>query len=89
MLIGGRASNGNTFNYLIQKSVDVPKQSQVIRVDYKPTEKDTFFVNAQWWTADNEGFDTSGLARRRQQSGGGSVHTTCTRITAYPSTGCA
>jgi hypothetical protein len=58
--LGGRASNGNSFNYLIQKSVDVPKRSQVIRVDYKPTEKDTFFVNAQWWTADNEGFDTSG-----------------------------
>ena len=58
--LGGRASNGNAFNYVIQKSVDVPKRSQVIRVDFKPTEKDTFFVNAQWWTADNEGFDTSG-----------------------------
>ena len=58
--VGGRSLNGNTYNYVVQKSVDVPKQSQVIRVDYKPTEKDTFFVNAQWWTADNEGFDTSG-----------------------------
>jgi Carboxypeptidase regulatory-like domain len=58
--VGGRSSSGNSFNYVVQKSVDVPKQSQVIRVDYKPTEKDTFFVNAQWWTADNEGFDTSG-----------------------------
>ncbi|MGH9850243.1 MAG: hypothetical protein ACREBD_10435, partial [Blastocatellia bacterium] len=58
--LGGRAANGNAFNYVIQKSVDVPKRSQVIRVDFKPTEKDTFFVNAQWWTADNEGFDTSG-----------------------------
>ena len=58
--LGGRALNGNSFNYVIQKSVDVPKRSQVIRVDFKPTEKDTFFVNAQWWTADNEGFDTSG-----------------------------
>ncbi len=59
-VLGGRASNGNSFNYVIQKSVDVPKRSQVIRVDFKPTEQDTFFVNAQWWTADNEGFDTSG-----------------------------
>jgi hypothetical protein len=58
--VGGRSSSGNSFNYVVQKSVDVPKQSQVIRVDYKPTEKDTFFVNAQWWTADNEGFNTSG-----------------------------
>jgi len=59
-VVGGRSSNGNSFNYVIQKSVDVPKQSQVIRVDYKPTEKDTLYVNAQWWTADNEGFTTSG-----------------------------
>ncbi len=58
--LGGRAANGSAYNYVVQKSVDVPKQSQVIRVDFKPTEKDTFFVNAQWWTADNEGFDTSG-----------------------------
>jgi hypothetical protein len=57
---GGRTLGGNTFNYLIQKSVDVPKQSQVVRVDFKPTEKDSFFVNAIWWRADNEGFDTSG-----------------------------
>ena len=58
--LGGRTLAGNAFNYVIQKSVDVPKQSQVISMDFKPTEKDTFFVNAQWWTADNEGFDTSG-----------------------------
>ena len=38
----------------------MPKQSQVVRVDFKPTEKDSFFVNAIWWRADNEGFDTSG-----------------------------
>ncbi|NOT64341.1 MAG: hypothetical protein HOP19_29335, partial [Acidobacteria bacterium] len=58
--LGGRTLAGNAFNYVIQKSVDVPKQSQVVRFDFKPNEKDTFFVNAQWWTADNEGFDTSG-----------------------------
>jgi carboxypeptidase family protein len=58
--LGGRTTNGSAFNYVVQNSVDVPKQSQVIRVDFKPTEKDTFFVNAQWWTADNEGLDTSG-----------------------------
>jgi len=58
--LGGRTLSGNAFNYVTQKSVDVPKQSQVIRVDFKRTEKDAFFVNAQWWTADNEGLDTSG-----------------------------
>lgn len=57
---GGRNAAGNAFNYVVQRSVDVPKRSQVIRVDFKPTQKDSFFVNAQWWTADNEGFDTSG-----------------------------
>src|SRR5262249_8776474 len=50
--LGGRTLSGNAFNYVTQKSVDVPKQSQVIRVDFKRTEKDAFFVNAQWWTAD-------------------------------------
>lgn len=58
--LGGRTLTGNAFNYVVQKSVDVPKQSQVIRVDFKPTAKDTIYVNLQWWTADNEGFDTSG-----------------------------
>ena len=57
---GGRTLTGNTYNYLAQKSVDVPKQSQVVRVDFKRSEKDHFFVNAIWWRADNEGFDTSG-----------------------------
>jgi Carboxypeptidase regulatory-like domain/TonB-dependent Receptor Plug Domain len=58
--LGGRTLTGNAFNYVVQNSVDVPKQSQVIRVDFKPTEKNSFYVNAQWWTADNEGFSTSG-----------------------------
>lgn len=59
-LPGGRSQNGNSFNYVVQKSIDVPKQSQVIRVDFKPTETDSFYVKAQTWTSDNEGFDTSG-----------------------------
>ena len=58
--VGGRALNGNAFNYVVQKSVDVPKLSQVIRFDYKPTEKDSFFVNLLWWSSDNEGNQTSG-----------------------------
>jgi hypothetical protein len=51
---------GTQLNYVIQKSVDVPKQSQVIRFDYKPTEKDSFYTKLQWWTSDNEGLQTSG-----------------------------
>jgi carboxypeptidase family protein/TonB-dependent receptor-like protein len=59
-IVGGRALNGNAFNYVVQKSVDVPKLSQIIRFDYKPTEKDSFFVNLLWWSSDNEGNQTSG-----------------------------
>ena len=47
-------------NYLIQKSVDVPKWSQVIRFDFVLSDKDTFNWKGQWWTSDNEGFQTSG-----------------------------
>jgi hypothetical protein len=52
--------SGSVRNYVSQKSVDVPKWSQLIRLDFKPSEKDSFFVKAQWWTADNEGYQTSG-----------------------------
>ncbi|HZM90645.1 MAG TPA: carboxypeptidase regulatory-like domain-containing protein [Blastocatellia bacterium] len=56
----GRAANGNTFNFVTQRSVDVPKRSTLTRVDFKPTDKDSFYVKAQTWTSDNLGFDTSG-----------------------------
>jgi Carboxypeptidase regulatory-like domain/TonB-dependent Receptor Plug Domain len=58
--VGGRALNGNAFNYVVQKSVDVPKLSQIIRFDFKATEKDSFHVNLLWWSSDNEGNQTSG-----------------------------
>jgi len=47
-------------NYVVQKSVDVPKWSQVIRFDFILSDKDSFNWKGQWWTADNEGFQTSG-----------------------------
>src|SRR2546425_1243205 len=46
--------------YINQKSVDVPKRSPVIRIDLKPTNKDSIYWKAQWWTSDNEGLGTSG-----------------------------
>jgi hypothetical protein len=45
---------------VFQKSVDVPKHSYLIRFDVKPTNKDSFYYKAQWWTSDNEGLGTSG-----------------------------
>jgi hypothetical protein len=47
-------------NYVIQKSVDVPKWSQVIRFDFILSDKDSFNWKGQWWTSDNEGLQTSG-----------------------------
>ena len=46
--------------YIFQKSVDVPKRSPVIRFDFKPTNNDSIYWKAQWWTSDNEGLGTSG-----------------------------
>lgn len=53
-------SAGSPFNYVTQRSVDVPKRSQVVRGDYKASEKDTIYAKYQWWTSDNEGLQTSG-----------------------------
>jgi len=57
---GGRTTTGTPYNYVFQKSVDVPKRSMVIRFDVKPTTKDSMFWKAQWWTSDNQGLGTSG-----------------------------
>ena len=50
----------NPGQYVAQRSVDVPKQSPLIRFDFRPTNKDSIFWKAQWWTSDNEGLGTSG-----------------------------
>ena len=46
--------------YVNQLSADVPKHSALIRFDVKPTNKDSVYWKAQWWTSDNEGLGTSG-----------------------------
>src|SRR5438128_3726976 len=50
----------NAGRYIFQKSVDVPKHSYVYRFDFKPTNKDSVYWKAQWWTSDNLGLGTSG-----------------------------
>ena len=50
----------NPGRYVNQLSADVPKRSPVIRIDLKPTNNDSIFWKAQWWTSDNEGLGTSG-----------------------------
>lgn len=53
-------SGGSAFNYVVQSPTDVPKRSQVIRFDLKPTDKDSIYWKMQWWTSDNLGTGTSG-----------------------------
>ena len=58
--LGGRTLAGAAFNFVNQKSVDVPKHSYVIRFDVKPSNNDTIYWKGQWWTSDNVGLGTSG-----------------------------
>ena len=53
-------SGGSAFNFVSQSPQDVPKRSQVIRFDIKPSDKDTLYWKYQWWTSDNLGTGTSG-----------------------------
>ncbi len=53
-------SGGSAFNYVAQSPLDVPKRSQVLRFDVRPTNKDTIYWKYQWWTSDNLGTGTSG-----------------------------
>lgn len=57
---GSRSPTNAFYNFVTQKSVDVGKRSMVIRFDFKPTSKDSFFWKKQWWTSDNLGLGTSG-----------------------------
>ncbi|MGH9969509.1 MAG: carboxypeptidase regulatory-like domain-containing protein [Pyrinomonadaceae bacterium] len=57
---GGRTLAGTSYNYVFQKSVDVPKHSYVFRFDVKPTNNDSIYWKGQWFTSDNEGLGTSG-----------------------------
>ncbi|HEV8130317.1 MAG TPA: carboxypeptidase regulatory-like domain-containing protein [Acidobacteriota bacterium] len=43
------------FNYTFQESIKIPKNQNLLRVDYKASEKDSFYVRASTWYADNQG----------------------------------
>jgi len=43
------------FNYNFQESLDVPKKSHLLRLDFKPTDKDSFYVRAAHWSSDQGG----------------------------------
>jgi Carboxypeptidase regulatory-like domain/TonB-dependent Receptor Plug Domain len=74
-----KGTTGAAFNYIKQQSQDTPKHSYVIRFDVKPSDKDSVYFKAQWWTSDNEGLGTSGWPN---------TATICTRTMAAQPTGC-
>src|SRR5213078_1468997 len=45
------ATASNPGRYIAQRSADVPKHSYVIRFDWKPTNNDSVYFKAQWWTS--------------------------------------
>lgn len=47
-------TRGN-YNYLFQESIKVPKRQNLFRVDYKPSERNSFYVRGSMWYADNQG----------------------------------
>src|SRR4030095_11993128 len=46
-----KGTTGAAFNYVKQQSQDTPKHSYVVRFDFKPSEKDSVYFKAQWWTS--------------------------------------
>ena len=44
------------YNYTFQESLDVPKRQHVLRVDYKPNDRDQFYVRGKTWRSDSQGY---------------------------------
>jgi hypothetical protein len=44
------------YNYTFQESLDVPKRQHVFRVDYRPTDRDSFYVRGKTWFSDSQGY---------------------------------
>jgi hypothetical protein len=54
----GRSRN---FNHLFQESLDVPKRNHLLRLDFRPTQKDSFYLRASHWNS-NQGGPKGGFA---------------------------
>ena len=50
-----RAITLGQYNNLFQESLKVPKRQNLLRVDYRPSEKNSFYVRGSTWYADNQG----------------------------------
>lgn len=57
-----RAITGGNYNYQIQEVQKDPKRSQLLRLDYVPSDKDRFFIRGKTWIAQQEGYAVAGGA---------------------------
>ncbi|MBZ5625052.1 MAG: carboxypeptidase-like regulatory domain-containing protein [Acidobacteriia bacterium] len=57
-----RAISGGNYNYQIQEVQKWPKRSQLLKLDWVPTDKDRFFVRGKTWIAQQEGYAVAGGA---------------------------
>ncbi len=57
-----RTISGGNYNYQIQEVQKDPKRSQLLRLDFVPSEKDRIFVRGKTWIAQQEGYAVAGGA---------------------------
>jgi len=57
-----RAISGGNYNFQIQEVQKDPKRSQLLRLDYVPSEKDRLFVRGKTWIAQQQGYAVAGGA---------------------------
>jgi Carboxypeptidase regulatory-like domain/TonB-dependent Receptor Plug Domain len=48
------------YNYVFQEITELPKKQNLLKIDYKPTDKDTISVRGRTWWSDRRGYE--GLA---------------------------
>ena len=51
-----RTITGGNYNYQIQEVFKWPKRSQLLRLDFVPSDKDRFFVRGKTWVAKQQGY---------------------------------
>ena len=54
-----RSVTRGNYNYNFQESLDVPKRQNVVRVDYHPTVRDSFYARVSTWYGDNKGYNVA------------------------------
>lgn len=57
-----RTISGGNYNFQIQEVQKDPKRSQLLRLDFVPSDKDRFFVRGKTWIAQQEGYAVAGGA---------------------------